>query len=316
MPDRSKNEQPRVQIVEIDAEQAGQRLDNFLLARLKGVPRSLVYRIVRGGEVRLNGKRVRPEQRLENGDRIRIPPVRLADRPSAVPGKGLIETLASRIVYEDEGLLVIDKPSGLAVHGGSGLSLGLIEALRAMRSEARSLELVHRLDRDTSGCVLIAKKRATLRHLHAALRDGTITKTYMTLVQGSWSKRRTRVSISLEKNTVRSGERVVRADESGKASETRFRVLRVFREASLLEAQPVTGRTHQIRVHAQVSGHPVAGDGKYGDREFNRRMTDFGLRRLFLHASSLSFLLPDGRPLEVSAPLDAALLDVLARLEQ
>ncbi len=315
MTDRSKNDQPRVQLVEIDAEHAGQRLDNYLLARLKGVPRSLVYRIVRGGEVRVNSARARPEQRLEGGDKVRIPPVRVADRPNAAPGKGLIETLAGRVLYEDEGLLVVNKPSGLAVHGGSGLSLGLIEALRSIRSDARSLELVHRLDKDTSGCVLIAKKRAVLRHLHAALRDGTITKTYSTLVQGRWPKRRTRVPFALEKNTVSSGERVVRADEGGKASETRFRIVRVFREASLLEAQPVTGRTHQIRVHAQVSGHPVAGDEKYGDREFNRHLRDFGLRRLFLHASSLSFSLPDGRRLDISAPLDQVLLDVLERLD-
>ena len=301
--------------MEIDAEHAGQRLDNYLLARLKGVPRSLIYRIVRSGEVRVNSARARPEQRLEGGDRVRIPPVRVADRPSAAPGRGLIETLAGRVLYEDEGLLVVNKPSGLAVHGGSGLSLGLIEALRSIRSDARSLELVHRLDKDTSGCVLIAKKRSVLRHLHAALRDGTITKTYSTLVQGRWPKRRTRVAVSLEKNTVSSGERVVRADEGGKASETRFRIVRVFREASLLEAQPVTGRTHQIRVHAQVSGHPVAGDEKYGDRGFNRHLRDLGLRRLFLHASSLSFELPDGRPLDISAPLDQVRLDVLERLD-
>ncbi len=315
MTDRSKNDQPRVQLVEIDAEYAGQRLDNYLLARLRGVPRSLVYRIVRSGEVRVNSARARPEQRLERGDKVRIPPVRVADRPIAAPGKGLIDTLAGRILYEDDGLLVVNKPSGLAVHGGSGLSLGLIEALRSIRGDVRSLELVHRLDKDTSGCVLIAKKRAVLRHLHAALRDGTISKTYSTLVQGRWPKRRTRVSIALEKNTVSSGERVVRADENGKASETRFRVVREFREASLLEAQPVTGRTHQIRVHAQLSGHPVAGDEKYGDREFNRHLRDFGLRRLFLHASSLSFSLADGRRLDISAALDQTLLDVLERLD-
>ena len=315
MVDRSKNDQPCVQLVEIDAEHAGQRLDNYLLARLRGVPRSLVYRIVRSGEVRVNSARARPEQRLDRGDKVRIPPVRVADRPNAVPGKGLIETLAGRILYEDDGLLVVNKPSGLAVHGGSGLSLGLIEALRSIRGDARSLELVHRLDKDTSGCVLIAKKRAVLRHLHAALRDGTITKTYSTLVQGRWPKRRTRVSLALEKNTVSSGERVVRADENGKASETRFRVVRAFREASLLEAQPITGRTHQIRVHAQLSGHPVAGDEKYGDREFNRHLRDFGLRRLFLHASSLSFSLADGSRLDISAALDQTLLDVLERLD-
>jgi 23S rRNA pseudouridine955/2504/2580 synthase len=314
MQEQSVREQQGVRLVEVDQEQAGQRLDNFLLARLKGVPRSRVYRIVRSGEVRVNSSRAKPDQRLQAGDKVRMPPVRVAERTSAEPGVGLVQALAARILYEDAALLVVDKPSGLAVHGGSGLSLGLIEALRAMRPDARSLELVHRLDRDTSGCVMIAKKRSMLRHLHEALREGTITKTYTTLVQGRWPKRLLRVAVALEKNTVRGGERVVRADESGKASETRFRVLEVYRDATLLEAQPVTGRMHQIRVHAQVSGHPVAGDEKYGEREFNRQMREFGLRRLFLHASSIELGLPDGQPLVVSAPLDAALARVLETL--
>ena len=310
MSELSAREQQGVRLVEVDGEHAGQRLDNFLLARLKGVPRSRIYRIVRSGEVRVNSGRARPDQRLQAGDKVRVPPVRMAERAAAEPGVGLVQALATRILYEDAALLVVDKPSGLAVHGGSGLSLGLIEALRAMRPDCRSLELVHRLDRDTSGCVMIAKKRSMLRHL----REGTITKTYITLVQGRWPKRLTRVTLALEKNTVRGGERMVRADEAGKASETRFRVLEVLRDATLLEAQPVTGRTHQIRVHAQVSGHPVAGDEKYGEREFNRQMREFGLRRLFLHAGSIELSLPDGQPLVVSAPLDAALTKVLETL--
>lgn len=306
----------RVELVEIDEGHAGQRLDNFLLSRLKGVPRSRIYRIVRSGEVRVNSARVRPDQRLVAGDRVRVPPVRTAEGRPAQPGAGLQQTLHERILHEDDGLLVIDKPSGLAVHGGSGLSLGLIEALRAMRPDARFLELVHRLDRETSGCVMIARKRSMLRHLHEALRNGTITKTYTTLVAGRWPKRLTRVTAALEKNVVRSGERVVRASDDGKASETRFRILETYRDATLLEAQPLTGRTHQIRVHAQVSGHPVAGDEKYGDREFNRCMHEAGLRRLFLHASVIELVLPDGRPLAVSAPLDptlAAFLETLPR---
>ena len=314
MQQRAAGQQQGVSLVEVDQEQAGQRLDNFLLARLKGVPRSWVYRIVRSGEVRVNSARAKPEQRLQAGDRVRVPPVRVAERESVEPGAGLVQALDSRILYEDAALLVVDKPSGLAVHGGSGLSLGLIEALRAMRPDCRALELAHRLDRDTSGCVMIAKKRSMLRHLHEALREGSITKTYTTLVQGRWPKRLTRVAVALEKNTVRGGERVVRADEAGKASETRFRVLEVYRDATLLEAQPVTGRTHQIRVHAQVSGHPVAGDEKYGEREFNRQMREFGLRRLFLHASSVALRLPEGEPLVISAPLDASLARVLETL--
>jgi 23S rRNA pseudouridine955/2504/2580 synthase len=316
MHQRAVDESKGLSLVEVGEEQAGQRLDNFLLARLKGVPRSRVYRIVRSGEVRVNSARAKPDQRLQPGDRIRVPPVRIAERPGAVPGSGLVQVLAARILYEDASLIVVDKPSGLAVHGGSGLSLGLIEALRAMRPESQSLELVHRLDRDTSGCVMIAKKRSMLRHLHEALREGAVTKTYTTLVQGRWPKRLVRVALALEKNTVRGGERIVRAHEAGKASETRFRVIDAFRDATLLEARPVTGRTHQIRVHAQASGHPVAGDEKYGEREFNRLMREFGLRRLFLHASSIELALPDGAPLAVAAPLDAELarlLDALPR---
>ncbi|MCG3170315.1 MAG: Ribosomal large subunit pseudouridine synthase C [Pseudomonadales bacterium] len=304
----------RVELVDIGSEHAGQRLDNFLLARLKGVPRSRVYRIVRSGEVRVNSARARPDQRLAAGDRVRVPPVRVAERVVAEPGAALQQTLRDRILYEDAALLVVDKPSGLAVHGGSGLSLGLIEALRAMRPDCASLELVHRLDRETSGCVMIARKRSLLRHLHEALREGTITKTYTMLVAGRWPKRLTRVAAALEKNTVRSGERVVRANGDGKASETLFRVLEHYRDATLLEARPLTGRTHQIRVHAQVSGHPVAGDEKYGEREFNKRMREAGLRRLFLHASAIELVLPDGRPLRVAAPLDPALEHFLETL--
>lgn len=306
----------RVELIEIDQEHAGQRLDNFLLARLKGVPRSRIYRIVRSGEVRINSARARPEQRLCAGDKVRVPPVRVAERSEASPGASLRRTLQERILYEDPSLLVVDKPSGLAVHGGSGVSLGLIEALRAMHPGGSSLELVHRLDRETSGCVMIARKRSVLRHLHQALREGAVNKTYTTLVAGRWPKRRQRVTAALEKNVLRSGERMVSASGEGKASETRFQVLEHYRDASLLEACPITGRTHQIRVHAQVAGHPVAGDAKYGDRDFNKRMRELGLQRLFLHASAVELVLPDGQPLRVSAPLDpalAALLRVLPR---
>jgi 23S rRNA pseudouridine955/2504/2580 synthase len=303
-----------VQVLEVDTDAAGQRLDNYLFARLKGAPRSLVYRIVRGGEVRVNGGRARPERRLEAGDRVRVPPVRLEPRASPNPPRRIVDGLAQRIVYEDDGLLVIDKPSGLAVHGGSGVSAGLIEALRVLRADCTQLELVHRLDRDTSGCVMVAKKRSMLRHLHQALREGTIRKSYLTLVRGRWPRRRVSVRAALEKNVMSSGERVVRAGDTGKAAETRFNVLEYYRDASLLEAVPLTGRTHQIRVHAQLSGHPIAGDPKYGDREFNQQMRGTGLRRLFLHAAALDLLLPDGRSLRVEATLDAELAGVLERL--
>jgi 23S rRNA pseudouridine955/2504/2580 synthase len=314
MSEESSKSAAAARIVEVAPDDAGQRLDNFLLARLKGAPRSLVYRIVRGGEVRVNSGRAKPDRRLEAGDRVRVPPVRLSERDPAVPSRGLCDELAGRILFENEGVLVMDKPSGLAVHGGSGLSLGLIEALRAMRPDAKSLELVHRLDRDTSGCVMVAKKRSVLRHLHEGLREGKVSKRYLALVRGRWPASRTRVTAALEKNTLSSGERVVRADDTGKRAETLFRVLSAFDEATLVEASPLTGRTHQIRVHAQISDHPIAGDDKYGDREFDKRMRAHGLRRLFLHAASLAFTLPSGEKVEVSAPLDPALASVLESL--
>jgi 23S rRNA pseudouridine955/2504/2580 synthase len=316
MNDTLTEQKQGVRLLEISAEHDGQRLDNFLMARLKGVPRSLVYRIVRSGEVRVNSGRVKPDQRLQAGDRVRVPPVRVSEKPNPEAGAGLQRELLGRLLYEDDKLLVVDKPSGLAVHGGSGLSLGLIEALRSMRKDGDSLELVHRLDRDTSGCILISKKRSMLRHLHAALREGTVKKTYTALVQGRWPKRLSRVTAALEKSVISSGERFVRASGEGRASETRFRILEAFQLATLVEAQPITGRTHQIRVHAQSSGHPIAGDDKYGEREFNRQMRALGLKRLFLHASAVEFPLADGTRMAFSAPLDpqlAAFLKVLPR---
>lgn len=313
----SPNPAPTVQSIQIGDEEAGQRLDNFLLARLRGVPRSRIYRIVRSGEVRVNSARCKPDQRLVAGDKVRVPPVRVAEKaPQKGPGQSILRQLAGRVLYEDEALLVIDKPSGLAVHGGSGISAGLIESLRMMRPDCPSLELVHRLDRETSGCIMIAKKRAMLRHLHQGLREGDIEKTYTALVQGRWPKRRTRVVAALEKNVMKSGERMVTATagDTGKAAETHFKVLRSYADATLVEARPLTGRTHQIRVHACVAGHPLAGDDKYGDRDFNKHMSTFGLKRLFLHASELKLRLPSGQELHVTAALDDVLSGVLERL--
>ena len=307
--------QPTARLIEIDDEYAGQRLDNFLLARLRGAPRSLVYRIVRSGEVRVNSGRVKVSQRLVAGDKVRIPPVSIPDRAEApAPGKGLQSLLAKRVLYEDDALLVVNKPSGLAVHGGSGVSVGLIEALRSMLPDARSLELVHRLDRDTSGCILIAKKRSMLRHLHEALRQSTLDKRYLALVAGRWPRRKTRLNAPLEKNVLKSGERMVRVSEEGKRSETLFSIVECFPGATLVEAKPVTGRTHQIRVHAQYAGHPLACDDKYGDKDFDQRMRELGLKRLFLHASRLDFRLPDGRALSIKAPLDMELEQLLVQL--
>lgn len=278
-----------VRLVRVDAGADGQRIDNFLLRELKGVPKSRIYRLLRKGEVRVNKGRAKAEYRLQAGDEVRIPPVRMAVEgvPPSVPS-ALAGRLQAAILFEDDALLVVDKPAGLAVHGGSGVSLGLIEALRAIRPEARFLELIHRLDRDTSGCVMVAKKRSALLALHAALRGDGVDKRYLALVAGQWPKQTQRVEAPLEKNTLRSGERVVRVSAAGKAAATGFAVVESFAGATLVEARPITGRTHQIRVHAQYAGHPLACDDKYGDREADARFRELGLRRLFLHAASLT----------------------------
>ncbi len=310
----------QVQWLTIDDDQAGQRVDNFLMARLKGVPKSRVYNILRKGEVRVNKGRVKPDYRLAPGDLVRVPPVRItASAPAAKPSDQLVYQLEKAVVFENEGLLVLNKPPGLAVHGGSGVSLGLIEVLRQMRPEARFLELVHRLDRDTSGCIMIAKKRSMLRHMQAAFRDKSgsgVTKIYQALVLGRWSDRRTKVDAPLMRLEV-NGDRIVKVHPEGKPSLTRFRVLRHFDGATLVEAHLITGRTHQIRVHAQSAGHSLVGDEKYGDDRANGRWREQGVKRLFLHAAELGFYLPDEREMtRVSAPLPADLEAVIARLSE
>ena len=266
----------------IDAEQEGQRLDNFLKTQLKGVPKSLIYRIVRKGEVRVNKKRIKPEYKLVAGDEVRIPPVRVAEA-NELPSARLssIQALEQQILYEDDVLIVLNKPAGMAVHGGSGLSFGVIEGLRALRPDARFMELVHRLDRDTSGCLMIAKERSALKHLHEQLRLKTMRKQYAALVRGQWQSHVRSINAPLLKNVLQSGERIVRVNPEGKPSETRFHVLKRFADATLVEASPITGRTHQIRVHTAHAGHPIACDDKYGDQLFDQRMRDLGLERLF-----------------------------------
>lgn len=306
----------RFQTVEADYQE--QRIDNYLLAQLKGVPKSLVYRILRKGEVRVNKKRVKPEYKLKAGDVIRIPPVRVAeDNPLPSANLDQVQALKHHILYEDSILLVINKPAGLAVHGGSGLQFGLIESLRALRPEAKHLELVHRLDRDTSGCLLIAKRRSALRSLHEQLRDKTMDKFYLALVRGQWQSHVRKITAPLLKNTLKSGERIVRVDSAGKPSETKFRIVQKYAQATLVEASPVTGRTHQIRVHTLHAGHPIAGDPKYGDGEFDQSMRELGLERLFLHAHRVSFKHPQtGLPVTVEAPMDEDLQQVLKRLQR
>jgi len=311
---------PAVQRLSVDADQAGQRIDNFLLARLKGVPKSRIYNIIRKGEVRVNKGRIKPDYKLIEGDEVRVPPVRVAERAAEpAPGRTLIATLQDGVLFENDGLLVINKPPGLAVHGGSGVSLGLIEALRQMRPEARYLELVHRLDRDTSGCIMIAKKRSFLRHLQAALRDkghSGIQKVYQALVIGQWPADCKRIDAALLKSEVGDSERIVKVNPAGKPSLTEFAVLQRYRDCTLIEARPITGRTHQIRVHAQFAGHSLIGDEKYGDDDFNKAMRQRGIKRLFLHAAGLAFYLPGASELtRVKAPLARDLADPLALMQ-
>ena len=308
---------PNVQFLTISDDEAGQRIDNYLLSKLKGVPKSLIYRIVRKGEVRINKGRVKPEYKLQVGDVLRIPPVRISEKeqPQISNKLNKVNQLENQIIFEDDYLLAINKPSGIAVHGGSGLSFGVIEALRALRPEARFLELVHRLDRDTSGILLIAKKRSVLRHLHEKLRIKTIQKDYLALVRGQWQSHCKVVQAPLLKNELSSGERIVRVSEQGKPSETRFSIEERYIAATLIKASPITGRTHQIRVHTQYAGHPIALDDKYGDAEFDRQMRELGLDRLFLHAFSLCFEHPKtGETLRLNAPLDGKMKNILQKL--
>ncbi|MFO0453558.1 MAG: RluA family pseudouridine synthase [Pseudomonadota bacterium] len=305
-----------VQRVTVPADDAGQRIDNWLLRTLKGVPRSHVYRILRRGEVRVNGKRAKPEYRMEAGDEVRLPPVRPEAEagPRRVPDS-LIRTVESAIVHADEDLLVIAKPPGLAVHGGSGLAFGVIEALRASRPD-EPLELVHRLDRETSGLLLVARKRAALRTLHALIRDGEMQKRYLALVRGQWDLGRKIIDVPLDVRGKQGGERMVKVREGGKESQSTFEAVDFYgAKATLMQVDIATGRTHQIRVHAAWANHPIAGDDKYGDREFNAQMRELGLERMFLHAHAVSFEWPGSRKtFAVSVPLPPGLAGVVDRL--
>lgn len=307
----------KVQFVTIEEENYLQRIDNYLISKLKGVPKTRIYRILRKGEVRVNKKRIKPDYKLQIDDNIRIPPLRVDEaKPSQINVTNL-DYLKEAILYEDDRLLVINKPSGMAVHGGSGLSYGLIEALRALRPGSQFLELVHRLDRDTSGCIVVAKKRSALRHLHEQLRNKQMDKTYHALVSGHWPDKRTKVKASLQKNQLQSGERMVFADENGKPSETRFKVLSKYSQATLVEAKPITGRTHQIRVHCQFAGHCIANDSKYGDEYFTKGIKELGCKRLFLHAKTIEFIHPlSEKTVCFDAPYDKHLANLVKALER
>jgi 23S rRNA pseudouridine955/2504/2580 synthase len=298
---------PQAQFVTINEEEAGQRIDNYLLRVLKGVPKSHIYRILRSGEVRVNKGRIDQLYRLEAGDVVRVPPVRVAEKTHTAPVPGA----EFAILHEDSHLLVIDKPCGVAVHGGSGVSYGVIEQLRASRPDAKFLELVHRLDRETSGLLLLAKKRSALTNLHEQMRDGVTDKRYLTVVYGDWKNARQHVKLPLHKYTTPEGERRVVVQAGGMESHTVFSLKRKWQKFALLEAELKTGRTHQIRVHLASSGFPIAGDDKYGDFALNRALlkgdeTRGALRRMFLHAHQITFTHPEsGKEMTLNAPLPA-----------
>lgn len=298
-----------VRYVLISADEEGQRLDNFLIRTLKGVPKTHIYRIIRQGEVRINKGRAKASTKICAGDEIRIPPIRTSAEKNTTVKESLSKKLLDSITYEDENLLVINKPSGLAVHGGSGLSLGVIEALRKIRTDIRFLELVHRLDKNTSGCLIIAKKRSVLRRINELLAQRKVKKVYRAILKGPWEGHNVvKVKTALKKNVLKSGERMVTVDEEGKDSETTFRLLENFKNACFVEAYPLTGRTHQIRVHSAHINHPIIGDDKYGGRDQDLP------KRLYLHAYKISFML-EGKQYAFTAQLDDSFNIALEKLK-
>lgn len=305
-----------VKFVEITSEHSDQRIDNYLFTLLKGVPKSRIYRIIRKGEIRINGSRIKPDYKLNEGDKIRIPPVRIAEREAFIlPSKKLQYLLEKNILYEDDALLVLNKPSGLAVHGGSGIKFGLIEALRLIRPKTDYFELAHRIDRETSGCLIVAKKRSSLRYLQEQMRNRRISKVYRALATGKWPRGIKRIDLPLMAFEQKTGEKIVRVNPKGKKSVTIFSVMKRYRNFTLLEASLETGRTHQIRVHAQHIGCPLAGDSKYGLDDINKDIRKSGLKRMFLHAFKIGFSLPCGKNIFIEAPMPSDLSEHLMELD-
>ena len=300
-----ENNTPKVQFIEITDALEGQRIDNFLVKRLKGVPKSRIYRIIRKGEVRINKGRCDAKRKLVLGDIVRVPPVRVAAPKEIISAPAYLKSSLQRgILFEDEAILVINKPTGFAVHGGSGINSGIIEAIRELRPQDRFLELVHRLDRGTSGCLIIAKKRSALRTLHEYFRGDGVKKSYLALLDGCWEKKKLIVDQPLLKNVSQGGERMVKVSAAGKPSKTLFKSVAVYQNTTLVEASPFTGRTHQIRVHALWLGHAIIGDERYGNKETNKTFRQRGYKRLFLHAQKLQFAHPvTGEILKIFAPL-------------
>lgn len=312
-----KPQSQKVQFLEISASQAGQRIDNFLLTLEKGVPKSRIYRAIRKGEVRVNKGRIKQTYKIEAGDIIRVPPLQVSEKTAPTEiNESLKQQLLASIIFEDDAMLVLNKPSGLAVHAGSQIQVGVIEAFRLIKPELEFIELVHRLDRDTSGCLLIAKSRESLLNLQQQMLSDGIDKRYLTLLKDEMDNDEVYIEQPLQKNTVSSGERMVKVDPEGKSAKTLFIKRQGYGIAQLSEVKLFTGRTHQIRVHSAWSGHPVAGDDKYGDREFNKQMKTFGLKRLFLHAWRLGIHHPiTQEPLSLEAPLPEKLAQVIKQLE-
>lgn len=308
-PQTDKIRKTSVKYYTVSADEDGQRIDNFLINKLKGMPKSRVYRILRKGEVRVNKKRVSPSYKLMEGDEVRVPPVFLEEKAKQVPpSQSTRHLLAERILYEDDNLLIINKPSGMSVHAGSTVRVGVVEALRHLYPKHPNLELAHRLDSETSGCLVLAKRKKILREIHELLREGQVTKIYWALTQGKWTRSERRVDLPLHKDYRDGGKHVVEVDRDGKSALTVFSPIEVYSDASLMEVKLYTGRTHQIRVHAAHQGHPLAGDDRYGDPEFNKLARQRGLKRMFLHARSIEFTLPSlQQHISVTAPLDTDL---------
>jgi len=305
-----------VQVVEIAEDQDGQRVDNYLVRLLGGLPKTRIYRLLRKGEIRVNKGRIKPNHRLKTGDMVRIPPIRLEEGGNTKVPQGLMKEIGASILFENEDCLVLNKPAGLAVHGGSGLRFGLLDVVKAIRPNDGYMELVHRLDRETSGCLLLAKNRKTLTFLHEQFKQGKVIKKYLAGVIGSWQVGKMTITAPLRKNTLQGGERMVEVHEDGKAATSHFSLLQHYKGLSLMEVVLETGRTHQIRVHAAHQGHAIAGDKKYGDKEQNQRLKAKGLKHLFLHSHWLEFMLPgQSDALQITTPLPPELQAVLTNLE-
>lgn len=306
---------PGIRLLEVSASESGQRIDNYLMKHLKGVPRSMIYRLLRKGSVRVNKKRKKADYRIESGDIIKIPPVRTAQAGNVEIPDHQVDKIKQCVLYDDDSLMVINKPAGMAVHGGSGLAWGLIELVRLAWPEFKSIELAHRLDRYTSGCLLLAKTRPALLNIQQQITSCTLHKSYLALTQGNWKSDKVKIESRLRKNVMQGGERMVQVDPEGKEALSYFKTQTQFAEAALCEVEIVTGRTHQIRVHAASEGHPLAGDTKYGNASFNKRLKVHGLKRMFLHAHQLTFLHPEtNKPILVTAPLASELQVILQNL--